>query len=136
MTAKRKSRRLRTFNGKRLPVCTEWVVELTYRLVPNFAILDREIIFPAAATVVGGRGYSHGSGAGFGDRDHDWRMPDRSTAQRLVRALKKVATTLPSPRITVTAPPKVIVDMPAPKLKSKRMPPTLHKRFRTTRQKG
>lgn len=115
---------------KRFPVRTEWIVELTYRLVPDFSSLDRGTIFPAAAAVVGGKGYSHGSGAGFGDRDHDWRVRDRSTALRLVRALRKAATTLPNPRITLTAPPKVILDVPVPKSQElKRMPPTIHKRW-------
>lgn len=38
-------------HGKRFPVSTEWRVELTYRLVPEFYTLDRKVIFPAAATV-------------------------------------------------------------------------------------
>jgi hypothetical protein len=120
-------RRLLT-RGKRFPVDTGWRVDLTYRLIPEFATIDREVIFPAAATVLGGKGYSGWSGAGFGDRDHGWTVKDRSTAMRLARTLK-IATTgllaarhgiaahvpIPSPRITVTAPPKVVLDVAVPK---------------------
>jgi len=103
--------------GKRFPVSAEWRVELTYRLVPNFRELDHDIVFKAAASALGGKGYSDGSGAGFGDRDHDWRVKDRATAQRLVSALKKAAKTLPSPRLTVAAPPRIVLDVAVPKPK-------------------
>lgn len=133
----------RKLRVERFPTSTEWRVELTYFLVPDFAHLDRKVIFPAAASVLGGKGYSHGSGAGFGDRDHDWFVPDRTTAERLARTLKIAATGLlearlgiptdlriPSPRITVTAPPKVVLDIPWPK-GAKPAVPNLRARLRT-----
>ncbi len=139
----KRGRRGRRLLAKRSPTSTEWRVELSYLLVPNFYDLDRKVIFPAAASVLGGKGYSHGSGAGFGDRDHDWLVPDRTTAERLARTLKIAATGLleaclgiptdlriPSPRITVTAPPKVVLDVPWPK-GAKPAVPNLRARLRT-----
>ena len=107
-----KGRRLRTLAGKRLPVPTEWSVELVYKLCEDFATVDKSV-FRVAKPIVGKGGYSDASGAGWGDRDHRWQVKDAVTAGKLARALRRLSVAVPACeglRITVQAPPKVVFD--------------------------
>jgi hypothetical protein len=71
--------------------------------------MDRAV-FRVAKTVLGGHGYSDGSGFGFldGKRDHSWNIADAAKAKKLARTLAKIKD-IPGLRVSIQAPPVQLV---------------------------
>ena len=66
-------------------MANEYRVVLSYE---GFCSTCDKAFFKAAKSVIGGSGYSRGSGCGFGERDHDWSVKDQTMANDLAKALK------------------------------------------------